>query len=32
MELGITGKKALMYGASPALGYACAQALVYEGP
>ena len=31
MDLGITGKKALICGASAGLGYACAQALVAEG-
>jgi 3-oxoacyl-[acyl-carrier protein] reductase len=31
MDLGITGKKALVCGASAGLGYACAQALVREG-
>lgn len=31
MDLGITGKKALVCGASAGLGFACAQALVREG-
>ena len=31
MDLGITGKKALVCGASAGLGYACAEALVREG-
>ena len=31
MDLGISGKKALVCGASAGLGYACAQALVREG-
>jgi 3-oxoacyl-[acyl-carrier protein] reductase len=31
MDLGITGKKALVCGASAGLGYACAQALAQEG-
>ena len=31
MDLGITGKRALVCGASAGLGYACAQALVAEG-
>ena len=31
MDLGITGKKALVCGASAGLGLACAQALVQEG-
>ncbi len=31
MDLGITGKKALVCGASAGLGYACAHALVQEG-
>ena len=31
MDLGLTGKKALVCGASAGLGYACAQALVQDG-
>lgn len=31
MDLGLTGKKALVCGASAGLGFACAHALVQEG-